>query len=45
MLSRIPMGHFAETEDVINSILFLLSDKARMTNGAMLPVDGGFLAV
>lgn len=44
MMSRIPLGKFAEVEDVVNSILFLLSDKSAMTNGAILPVDGGFLA-
>ncbi|XP_036403186.1 L-xylulose reductase [Megalops cyprinoides] len=44
MTSRIPMGKFAEVEDVVNSILFLLSDKSAMTNGVTLPVDGGFLA-
>ncbi|XP_039990802.1 L-xylulose reductase isoform X2 [Xiphias gladius] len=44
MVSRIPLGRFAEVEDVVNSILFLLSDKSNMTNGVTLPVDGGFLA-
>lgn len=44
MMSRIPLGKFAEVDDVVNSILFLLSDKSAMTNGVMLPVDGGFLA-
>ncbi|XP_012731721.3 L-xylulose reductase [Fundulus heteroclitus] len=44
MTSRIPLGRFAEVEDVVNSILFLLSDKSNMTNGVTLPVDGGFLA-
>ncbi|KAJ7984795.1 hypothetical protein DPEC_G00358480 [Dallia pectoralis] len=44
MTSRIPLGRFAEVEDVVNSILFLLSDKSSMTNGVTLPVDGGFLA-
>ncbi|XP_073462809.1 L-xylulose reductase [Aquarana catesbeiana] len=43
MLNRIPMGRFAEVEDVVNSILFLLSDKSGMTTGACLPVDGGYL--
>lgn len=33
-----------EVEDVVNTILFLLSDKSKMTNGVTLPVDGGFLA-
>ncbi|CAJ1080449.1 L-xylulose reductase-like [Xyrichtys novacula] len=44
MMSRIPLGRFAEVEDVVNSILFLLSDKSSMTNGVALPVDGGFLS-
>uniref|UniRef100_A0A8D0KPP8 Dicarbonyl and L-xylulose reductase n=1 Tax=Salvator merianae TaxID=96440 RepID=A0A8D0KPP8_SALMN len=44
MLSRIPLGKFAEVDDVVNSILFLLSDQSTMITGAMLPVDGGFLA-
>ncbi|XP_076154000.1 L-xylulose reductase isoform X1 [Alosa pseudoharengus] len=44
MTSRIPLGRFAEVEDVVNSILFLLSDKSAMINGVTLPVDGGFLA-
>ena len=44
MLARIPVGRFAECEDVVNAIMFLLSDKAGMCNGTMLPVDGGFLS-
>ncbi|XP_054615596.1 L-xylulose reductase isoform X2 [Dunckerocampus dactyliophorus] len=44
MKSRIPLGRFAEVDEVVNSILFLLSDKSTMTSGASLPVDGGFLA-
>lgn len=42
MLARIPLGHFATPEDVAEAILFLLSDRAAMMNGVMLPVDGGF---
>ncbi|XP_055510138.1 L-xylulose reductase [Leucoraja erinacea] len=44
MLSRIPLGRFAEVEDVVNTIIFLLSDKSAMITGTALPVDGGFLA-
>ena len=44
MLDKIPLGRFAEVEDVTSCILFLLSDKAAMVNGVTLPVDGGFLA-
>ncbi|XP_020899899.1 L-xylulose reductase [Exaiptasia diaphana] len=43
MLDMIPLGKFADEEDVVNAILFLLSDKAAMITGALLPVDGGRL--
>ncbi|XP_074080959.1 L-xylulose reductase [Macrotis lagotis] len=43
MLNRIPLGKFAEVEDVVNSILFLLSDRSAMTTGFSLLVDGGYL--
>ena len=44
MLSTIPLGKFAEVEDVVNAILFLLSNKSAMVNCTKLPVDGGFCA-
>ncbi|XP_032518520.2 L-xylulose reductase-like [Danaus plexippus] len=44
MLSKIPLGRFAEINEVVNAITFLLSDKSSMINGVQLPVDGGFLA-
>lgn len=44
MLSKIPLGRFAEVEEVVHAILFLLSDQSSMINGVTLPVDGGFLA-
>lgn len=43
MLDTIPLGRFAEVEDVVHAILYLLSDKAGMVNGTMLPIDGGRL--
>ncbi|XP_035695458.1 L-xylulose reductase-like isoform X6 [Branchiostoma floridae] len=43
MLARIPLGKFVEVDDVVHAILYLLSDKAAMVNGASLPIDGGFL--
>lgn len=44
MLSKIPIGRFAEVDDVVPAICFLLSDRAAMINGIMMPIDGGFLA-
>ena len=35
----------AEVEDVARSILMLMGRDAPMVTGAMLPIDGGFLAV
>jgi len=43
MLDTIPLGRFAEVEDVVHSIIYLLSDKANMITGTMLPIDGGRL--
>lgn len=45
MMARHPAGRFAQAEDVARAITLLLSDDAAMITGAMLPVDGGFLAV
>lgn len=44
MLARIPIGRFAEIEDVADAVVYLLSDKAKMITGSCLAVDGGFLA-
>ncbi|KAI5934076.1 L-xylulose reductase isoform X2 [Manis javanica] len=43
MLDRIPLGRFAEVDNVVDTILFLLSDRSSMTTGSTVPVDGGFL--
>ncbi|OWF53316.1 L-xylulose reductase [Mizuhopecten yessoensis] len=41
--ARHPMGRFGEVEEVVNTVLFLLSDKASYTTGTCVPVDGGLL--
>lgn len=43
MLGRIPVGRFADPDDVAQVILFLLSDEAAMVNGLSMPVDGGYM--
>lgn len=45
MMVRHPIGRFASVEDVATAIAMLLSADAGMITGAVLPVDGGFLAV
>ena len=34
-----------ECSDVVDAVMYLLSDSAAMINGATLSVDGGFLTV
>ena len=38
-----PMKRLAETTDIANAVLFLLSDKASYINGENLNVNGGSL--
>jgi 2-deoxy-D-gluconate 3-dehydrogenase len=42
--ARIPIGRWAQPDDIADVIAFLLSDDARYVTGAVLPVDGGFSA-
>jgi NAD(P)-dependent dehydrogenase (short-subunit alcohol dehydrogenase family) len=43
ILARTPSGRWGEPSDVADVVLFLASDAARFVNGAVLPVDGGYL--
>jgi 2-deoxy-D-gluconate 3-dehydrogenase len=44
ILDRIPAGRWGAPEDVMGAVVFLASDAARYVHGAVLPVDGGWLA-
>ncbi len=44
ILERIPAGRWGEPEDLMGAVVFLASDAARYVHGAVLPVDGGWLA-
>ena len=39
-----PMGRLGEPDEVARAIVFLASDEASFITGAILPVDGGYLA-
>jgi NAD(P)-dependent dehydrogenase (short-subunit alcohol dehydrogenase family) len=39
-----PVGRLGEPEEVANAILFLASDEASFVTGAILSVDGGYMA-
>jgi NAD(P)-dependent dehydrogenase (short-subunit alcohol dehydrogenase family) len=39
-----PIGRLGEPSEVAEAILFLASNQVSLITGAILPVDGGFLA-
>ena len=45
MLKNIPMGKFAELNDVATAVTFLASDASSMITGTSLLVDGGWTAI
>ena len=42
-INRSPIKRLVEINDVVNATIFLLSDQAAMTNGIILPVEGGLV--
>lgn len=44
MLQRIPLRRFGEVKEVVDPVIFLLSDKSSFINGTCLPIEGGMLA-
>jgi len=44
ILDRIPAGRWGEASDIGGAAVFLASDAASYIHGAVLPVDGGWLA-
>ncbi len=45
IVSKIPIGRMGKPIDIVAAALFLASPGAAMVTGAVLPVDGGYLAV
>ena len=39
-----PLGRLGLPDDIVGAVIYLASDEANWTTGALLVVDGGFLA-
>jgi NAD(P)-dependent dehydrogenase (short-subunit alcohol dehydrogenase family) len=42
VLANTPMGRFGDPEELVGTLLYLLSDCSRFVTGVVIPVDGGF---
>ena len=44
IVDHTPMGRFGKPEDLMGTVIWLLSDAAKFVTGIVVPVDGGFSA-
>ena len=44
IIDHTPMGRFGQAEELIGTVIWLLSDAAKFVSGVVVPVDGGFSA-
>jgi NAD(P)-dependent dehydrogenase (short-subunit alcohol dehydrogenase family) len=44
IVDHTPMGRFGKPEELIGTVIWLLSDAAKFVTGVVVPVDGGFSA-
>ena len=42
IISATPMGRYAEPEELVGTMLYLLADTSSFVTGVVIPVDGGF---
>ncbi|UTW12004.1 SDR family NAD(P)-dependent oxidoreductase [Marinobacterium rhizophilum] len=43
-LTKIPLGHVGDVEDIMGAVIYLASDASRMVTGSSMKVDGGWTA-
>ncbi len=44
IIGHTPMGRYGEPQDLIGTLLWLVSDAAKFVNGVVVPIDGAFSA-
>ena len=43
--SRIPLGRWGDPKELVGCVIYLASDAASFTTGAVIPVDGGWTSI
>lgn len=44
IIDHTPMGRFGQAEELVGTVIWLLSDAAKFVTGVVVPIDGGFSA-
>jgi NAD(P)-dependent dehydrogenase (short-subunit alcohol dehydrogenase family) len=44
IIDHTPMGRFGDPEDLVGTVVWLVSDASKFVTGIVVPVDGGFSA-
>ena len=44
ILDHTPMGRFGQADELVGTVIWLLSDAAKFVTGVVVPIDGGFSA-
>ena len=44
IINHTPLGRFGEPEELVGTVIWLLSEASSFVHGAVIPVDGGFSA-
>jgi NAD(P)-dependent dehydrogenase (short-subunit alcohol dehydrogenase family) len=44
LVKQIPLRRFGKTSEVVGAVVYLSSEASSFTTGAVIPVDGGYLA-
>src|SRR5690606_15930076 len=42
IIDNTPMGRFGEPDELLGTLIWLLSDASRFVTGVVVPIDGGF---
>jgi NAD(P)-dependent dehydrogenase (short-subunit alcohol dehydrogenase family) len=45
VVAHTPMGRYGEPEELVGTVVWLLSDASRFVTGDLIPIDGGFSSV